>query len=264
MTMKPGQLMAELVVLAWPILLGNCASPETKVPISLKQGAPWREVAQAGGNPTVKFSYVAAGRKYDLVSLENSPNPVVFQNSRLFKVLPPDAITEFDRKIAEHLKTVELPFENGVGAFHSWILAKGSERPKTVKQDPVTAGDIAEAATAGVILSPIAPILLAGGACSAAEYAMTGGERTKARLVNEALLSSGPSYGTFLNQFGKFDFHTAKGPYQIREYLATGGAFFTGRDFFYEVGFRNGKPVWVIYKNDAVRLHAVRYWSTHR
>jgi hypothetical protein len=90
---------------------------------------------------------------------------------------------------------------------------------------------------------------------------MTGRDRTKAQAVNEALLSSGSSFGTFLNQFGMFDFRTANGSYQIREYLATDGAFFTGRDFFYEVGFRNGKPLWVTYKNDAVRSHAVRYWS---
>jgi len=257
-------MKAGLAVLSLAILLGGCAAHESYGRIPLKKGIPWQEAAKAGGKPTVKFSYVADGDKYDLVILENSPNPVVFKNSRLFKVLPSDAAAEFDRRIAEHLKTVELPFENGVQSLHSWILEKRPESPKTMDLDPVTAGDIAEAATAGVILSPIAPILLAGGVCAAAEHAMTGGERTRAQAVNEALLSSGPSYGTFLNQFDKFDFHTAHESYQIREYLATDGAFITGRDFFYEVGFRNNKPLWVTYKNDAVRLHAVRYWSTHR
>ena len=37
---------------------------------------------------TVRFSYVFGGAKYDLVSLEGSPSPVVFKNSRLFAVLP--------------------------------------------------------------------------------------------------------------------------------------------------------------------------------
>jgi hypothetical protein len=123
---------------------------------------------------------------------------------------------------------------------------------------------VGQAVAAGVILTPIAPILLAGGVCYATEYAMTGNERSRAQAVNESLLAAGSSYGTFISQFRRFDFHTEKGSYQIREYLATDGAFFTGRDFFYEVGIRDGRPVWVTYKNDAVRFHAARYWSAHR
>lgn len=246
------------------MLLGNCAAPKPEGQISVKAGTPWREVAKAGGKPTVRFSYLADGRKYDLASLQDSPNPVLFENSRLFAVLPPDAITEFDRKMNEHLKTVELPFEQGVGGFHKWLLAQRSVSNKPAEPTATTAGDVGQAAAAAVILAPISPILLAGGACAMAEHAMTGKDRARAEEVNEALLSSGPSYGTFLGQFGKFDFHTEKGSYQIREYLATQGAFFTGGDFFYEVGFRHGKPLWVTYRNDAVRFHAVRYWNAHR
>jgi hypothetical protein len=258
------KILEWLTVFVSVILLSNCASQKSTDHISLKQGTPWQEAAKVGGKPTVKFSYVMDGNKYDLVSMENSTSPVVFKNSRLFKVLPANATTEFDRKIAEHLKTVDLPFEHGVKSFHSWILATKPASQKPEPHDPTTAGDIAEAATAGVILLPIAPILLAGGVCSTAEYTMTGSERTKAQQVNESLLASGPSYGNFLNQFNKHDFHTKNGDYQIREYLATDGAFFTGRDFFYEVGFLNNKPLWVTYKNDAVRFHVVAYWSKHR
>jgi hypothetical protein len=204
---------------------------------------------------------VNSGRKYDLATLENSPNPVLFENSRLLAVLPPDTMTEFDRRLGEHLKTVELPFENGTGTFHSWLLSRNRVVTKPAEPAALTLG---EAAASAVILAPISPILLAGGVCAVTEHAMTGKERGGAESVNEALLSADPSYGSFLNQFGRLDFHTGKGSYQIREYLATAGAFFTGGDFFYDVGFQNGKPVWVTCKNDAVRFHSVRYWNAHR
>lgn len=263
MTTKPGLFGARWIALAAAAVLGSCAPPQAAIPVSLKQGSHWREVVRTGGAPVVKLSYLRAGRKYDLATLEHSPNPVVFENSRLFAVLPPNALTDLDRKIGEHLKTVELPFEHGTGDIHSWVLAKRAERPASAKPGPVTPGSVAESAAAGVILAPIAPILLAGGICYATEYAMTGGERSRARQINEALLASGPSYQPFLAWFKRHDFHTEKGAYQIREYLATDGAFFTGRDFFYEVGLRDGKPLWVTYENDAVRSHAARYWSAH-
>ena len=259
-----GPWAAGVLVLAGALLLGSCATSRRDAQIALSPGAPWHEVVKTGGKPTVIFSYVTGGRKYDLATLENSASPVVFENSRLFAVLPPEAITEFDRRIAEHLKTVELPFEKGVGEFHAWVLVRRAASAKPTRPAPTTAGDVAEAAATGAILTPIAPFLLAGGVCYATEYAMTGGDRTRAQQVNEGLLASGPSYTTFLSQFAKYDFHTAQGSYQIREYLATGGAFFTGRDFYYEVGLRNGKPLWVTYRNNAVRSHAVRYWSAHR
>jgi hypothetical protein len=257
-------MSAGWIFLAAVMLLGSCAAPKPCAQISVKSGASWREVSKAAGVATVRFSYVTSGRKYDLATLDHSPNPVLFENSRLFAVLPPDTMTEFDRRIGEHLKTVELPFEKGVGAFHSWLLAQSRTAPKPAKPSAITSRDVGEAVAAGVILSPIAPILLAGGVCYVTEHAMTGKERTRAQAVNEALLAAGPSYRTFLSQFGRFDFHTEKGTYQIREYLATEGAFFTGRDFFYETGFRNGRPVWVTYKNDVVRFSAVRYWNAHR
>lgn len=212
----------------------------------------------------MKFSYVQNGRKYDLAPMENSPNPVLFENSRLFAVLPPNTMTEFDRRIGEHLKTVELPFENGVGEFHSWLMDLRMTDPESSTSPATSAGDLGESAASAVILAPIAPILLAGGICAGTEHAMTGGERARAKSVNEALIAAGPSYGSFLSQFERFDFHTEKGSYQIREHLATDGAFFTGRDFLYDVGFRQGRPVWLTYEIDAVRFHAARYWNTHR
>ena len=264
MTMKLKPSITGLGLLAGVMLLGNCAAPQPISQASLKPGTPWREVAKTGGSPTVKLSYVNGGRKYDLATLENSPNPVVFENSRLFAVLKPDAIPAFDRRIDEHLKTVELPFEKGIGEFHAWILTQRAVPNEPAKTSSTTSGDVAQATVSGIALAPIAPIFIAGGVCYATQYAMTGGERRRGQSVNEALLSSGPSYGSFLGQFGRFDFHTEKGSYQIREYLATDGAFFTGRDYFYEVGFRGGKPLWVTYRNDAVRFHAARYWSAHR
>ena len=252
------------VTAAMFMLLGSCADPQSSGQMPLKLGASSSEVLKAGVKATVRFSYVIGGAKYDLVSLEGSPNPVLFKNSRLLIVLPPDALPEFDRWVNEHLKSVDLPFEKGVSELHAWILAQGKVVPKPAASSDFTAGDAGNAVASAVILVPISPVLFAGGVCAAAEHAMTGKERTRAELVNQALLASGPSYARFLGQFKRFDFNTAKGSYQIREYLATDGAFFTGRDFFYEVGFRDGKPVWVAYENNAVRFDAVAYWRSHR
>jgi hypothetical protein len=264
MSKKTGVLHGMMPSLVAVVCLGGCAPTEPSQPLTVKPGTGWREVAEAGGAATVKFSYLTNGRKYDLATLKNSPNPVVFENSRLFAILPPDGISGWERLVEEHLKTVDLPFESGVGPFHSWLLAQGRIRQgKSKPQESITAGDVAEGAVAAVILAPVAPILLAGGVAGASEYAMTGGDRQRAQAVNEALLDSTGSYGGFLKQFDKSDFQTAKGNYEIREYLATRGAFFTGRDYYYEVGFRDGKPVWASYRNETVRLHTVRYWESH-
>lgn len=264
MSMRPGTLhwaWLPLVAIGFP---GACAPTESSRQLSLERGTPWREVTATGGAATVRFSYLMNGRKYDLATLKDSPNPVLFENARLMAVLPPDAMSGWERMVEEHLKTVDLPFENGVGSFHSWLLAQGrSRRGMPIPPGPSTPGDVAEAAVEGVILVPIAPILLAGGVAVASEHAMTGGDRRKAQTVNESLLATSGSYRSFLGQFDKSDFQTARGNYQIREYLATRGAFFTGGEYFYEVGFRDGKPLWVAYQNAPVRLHCVRYWSAH-
>jgi hypothetical protein len=262
--MKLGIMRQGWISLAGAMALCSCAETGPYQQITLKPGTSWKEVAGAGGTPTVRFSYLKDGRKYDLATLPQSPNPVLFENARLLAVLPPGTMEDFDSRIAEHLKTVELPFEQGVGGFHTWLLARPPAPPKPAEPTATTAGDVGEAAAAAVILAPIAPILLAGGVCGVAEHAMTGKDRATAADVNEALLTTGPSYESFLRKFRRHDFHTEKGTYQIREYLATDGAFFTGGDFFYEVGLRNGKPLWVTYRNDAVRFHAARYWSAHR
>lgn len=252
-------------LLAGTILLTGCATTSPSTQLVLKRGASRQEVVKAGGTTTVKFSYQMNGRKYDLATLDRSPNPVVFEDSRLLAVLPPDTMNEWDRRLGEHLKSVDLPFESGLQQFHWWLTAR-TEAPATPSTPPgaTTAADVAQAAAAGAILAPIAPILLAGGVVGASQHAMTGGDRRRAQAVNDGLLASGGSYGRFLAQFDRADFQTAKGTYQIREYLATRGSFFTGRDFFYDVGFRNGKVVWVAYEIDAIRFHAVRYWDSQR
>ena len=249
--------------MAGVMALCSCAPTRPQAQITLKPGTSWKEVAVVGGTPTIHFSYLTGDRKYDLATLPQSPNPILLENARLLAVLPAGTMLDFDTRIAEHLKTVELPFENGLGGLHTWILARRPASSGPAEKPSGTVENVAQAAAAGAILAPIAPILLAGGVCAITEHAMTGRDRTRAAAVNEALLSSGPSFGNFLGQFRRYDFHTEKGTYQIREYLATDGSFFTGGDFFYEVGFRNGKPIWVTYRNDAVRFHAVRYWSAH-
>jgi len=244
------------LVFASFLVLAGCGVLTVKEPLKLAAGTSPREAVESGGSATVRFSYVRNRRKYDLVTFDHATQPVVFENGSLFAVLPPGAISEWERMIEAHVKSVELPFENGVEFCHGWIL----EQRRRVAGRPAAADEsLAQIAAQAVILAPIAPVLVAGGICAGAEYAMTGDDRTKARRLNEQLLASGPSYREFLAQAGAVDFHTAKGTYEIREYLATKGSFFTGGEYFYEVGVDRGRPRWIIYQNSPVRFRAVGF-----
>jgi hypothetical protein len=238
------------------LLLAGCGAPLVKEPLTLAAGASPGEAVKSGGAATVWFSYLRSGRKYDLATLDHATQPVVFENGRLFAVLPAGAISDWERMIEEHVKSVELPFENGIEFCHAWVL-----KQRQVKGgDPAAADDtILQAAAQAVILAPIAPILVAGGICAGAEYAMTGGDRAKEQRLNQSLLAADPSYREFLAQAGAVDFHTTRGTYEIREYLATKGSFFTGGKYFYEVGVNRGRPVWVTYQNSPVRFRAVEF-----
>lgn len=238
------------------LLLAGCGLTTSKAPIELAAGASADQAVKSGGAATVRFSYVRGGRKYDLVTLDHATQPVVFENGRVFAMLPADAIADWERMVESHVNSVDLPFEHGVEFCHTWVL---QQRRSGVGTAEAAEGNLAEAAASAVILAPIAPVLVAGGICAGAEYAMTGDDRARAKQLNGHLLASGPSYREFLAHAGSVDFRAAKGPYEIREYLATKGSFFTGGTYFYEVGFDHGRPVWVIYQNSPVRFRAVNY-----
>ncbi|MBN8459305.1 MAG: hypothetical protein J0M04_15855 [Verrucomicrobia bacterium] len=240
------------------LLLAGCGLTTTKAPMTLAAGATADEAVKSGGAATVRFSYVRGGRKYDLATLDQATQPVVFENGRLFAMLPAGAINDWERMVENHVKSVDLPFEHGVEFCHAWVL---EQRRSGIGATPAAEGNLAEAAASAVILAPIAPVLVAGGICAGAEYAMTGDDRARARQLNGYLLASGTSYREFLAHAGAVDFRTAKGPYEIREYLATKGSFFTGGTYYYEVGFDHGRPMWVTYQNSPVRFRAVNYAS---
>lgn len=240
------------------LLLAGCGLTTSKAPIELAAGASAEQAVKSGGAATVRFSYVRGGRKYDLVTLDHATQPVVFENGRVFAMLPAGAIADWERMVENHVNSVDLPFEHGVEFCHTWVL---QQRRSGTGTAPSAEGNPAEAAASAVILAPIAPVLVAGGICAGAEYAMTGDDRARARQLNGYLLASGPSYREFLAHAGAVDFRATKGPYEIREYLATKGSFFTGGTYYYEVGFDHGRPVWVTYQNSPVRFRAVNYAS---
>jgi hypothetical protein len=181
-------------------------------------------------------------------------------------VLKPDAMADWDRQLAKWLQQGELPFEHGLSSLHSWVVAQRRlpQPPPQPATGSTTIGDAATTVSAAVILAPIAPVLLAGGLVGASEYAMTGKDRHRAQTVNDALLASGTSYRTFFSQLPEPDLEAVKGSYQIREYLATKGSFFTWGDYFYDVGLQHGKVIWVAYQADPVRQRTYQYWSSQR
>ena len=255
------RLLMNLGLLAGVGLLNHCASPQ---PVTLPPGTHWRDVAKVAGQPTATFSYRINGRKVDLVTFDKASSPVVFEDSRLVAVVAPTAMAEWDRRVTQCLQPGRMPFEAGVGPLHSWVTEQRLRRHPHAAAEPLDAGDVAEAAAAAVILAPISPILLSAGVVGASEHAMTGKNRQRAQMVNEALLNAGVSYRGFLAQFAKPDLEISNGSYRVSEYYATPGAFFTGLDFYYDVGIQNGNVQWVAYEAAPVRLHTYHYWKAHR
>jgi hypothetical protein len=256
------------ILLAGVWLMNGCSAPQTSGRLALSPGAGWQEVARVAGPSTGRFSYQMNGRKYDLIGFEKAQSPMVFEDCRLYAVVSREAMAEWDRRVTACMQREQLPFEKGLGPIHSWVM---EQRRLTQRQgqprepdDSMTSGDVAEAAAAAVILTPIAPILLAGGVVGASEYAMTGKDRQRAKVVNDALVGSGISYAAFLSQLPKPDMAASKGSYRVSEYLITQGSFFTWNKYFYDVGVRDGRVSWVAYQSDAIRQKTYQYWRARR
>ncbi|HEX5791198.1 MAG TPA: hypothetical protein VFY13_08585 [Luteolibacter sp.] len=244
------------------LLLGACASQSPEVRASLRPGMAARDVGQIAGPLTVRFSYLAGGRKYDLMTTEQVDGPLLFESARLCAVLPDDTMPKFEQKLVDDLKRVELPFENGVGGMHAWLAAR-AKAPTASPQSAVD-NEVGEIAVSAIALAPIAPILLAASVCSVSSDAMSGSERKRGQAVNDALLADGPGYRDFLTRFRRISLQVDQGSYQIRDYYATEGAFFTGLDYYYDVGLRDGKVLWVAYQCDAVRQQTYRCFRSRQ
>ena len=264
---KTARVLACLTALTGTVLLGGCASPQVTQPVTLPPGTRLHDVAKAAGQATGAFSYLKNGRKYDLVNFANGSSTAVFEDSRLVALASREAMTDWDKRVAQCLQRGDLPFENGMEPLHAWVLEQRKSHQQHDKSragnGSSTAGSIAEGAAAVVILSPLAPFFLAGAVCGGTEYAMTGKDRRQARVVNDALLGSGVSYNTFLAQLPKPDLQVSNGPCQVREYRATKGSFFTWNDYVYDVGFTNGKVLWVAHNSPAISQQAYKYWVAH-
>jgi hypothetical protein len=81
--------------------------------------------------------------------------------------------------------------------------------------------------------------------------------RQNVREVNNVLLDSDVSYTNFLAKLVKPDPETSKGSYSANIYWPTEG--FAKSDHHYEVGFRNGRLLWVAYKDIEVLRKIVGY-----
>jgi len=247
-----------ICLLAAACLFGACAAKQTPEQLQLAPGTRWQEVVKVAGASTGKFSYVMNGRKYDLVGFKKLESPLVFEDLRLFATVSEDGMYEWNHCLTEALKSGELPFENGLGPIHSWVMEQRrlsqSRQGKPAAADPSKpVSDIAQGMAGAVILAPISPFILAGGLVEGGVYAVSGSDRQRAQQVNDALVGADGSYAAFLSQFAKPGFETSKGTYRVSEYYATQDSFLNSRDYFYDVGTRKGKVLWVAYQSYEIR-----------
>ena len=252
-----------------PCLLGGCTLEQTPQQLQLQPGARFHEVSMIAGKSTGKFSYVMNGHKYDVVDFEKLGTSLVFEDARLFVCVSENGWADWDSCVAEAMKAGDLPFENGLGSIHSWVLAQRrssqSQAGSSGPADPSTpVGDVTEGLAGAAILAPISPILLAGGLVGGATYAMTGDDRVRAQAVNDSRVGPDNSYAALLSKFSKPVMDASKGTYRVREFYATQDSFFTSSDHFYDIGTRNGKVLWVAYQSDMIRSKTYRYWSQRR
>lgn len=244
-------------------LLHGCAGTQSTPQAAMPPGTRWHDAVQLAGPSTVKFSYRTDGRKYDVVTFAKASTSAVFEDSRLFAVVAPEAMAGFDHALAAATTTTGLPLEHGPAPIHRWVLAQRLPHPAAPPPHTTAAG-VAEGAAQAVILAPLAPLFIAGGVCAGAEYAMTGKDRRRSQQVNDALAAADVSYRGFLAQLPAPDMHAANGTYQVNEHLATKGSFFTWNEFYYDVGLRDGRVQWVAYQVEPIRRRTCEYWAARR
>ena len=234
-----------MILLAGLWFLNSCASE----PIELARGTHWREAAKVAGEPEVKFSYQINGRKYDRVTFAHVPQfSVMLEDGRVFSAVDYQGDHEWDRRFKECINAGDLPFEKGLGPLHSLVMEQGRrfQREGWPKEPDHTwtAGQVA-LIPIGLALAPIGiPFAVA---MVLVPLPIEAASKRSAKEVNNALLDSGTSYANFLARIGKPDLKTSKGSYSADIYWPVEG--FTKSDHHYEVGVRNGRVVWVAYKN---------------
>ena len=255
-------IFTTLILLVGLWSLNSCATQQ----IELARGTHWREAAKVAGQPTTTFSYLMNGRKYDRVNFENMGGfPVVLENGRVFSVVTYVGENEWKRRLSDCMNAGGLPFENGLGPLHSLVVDQGRKFqregwPREPDQQ-WTAGQIAMVPL-GLAAAPIAgPVIACAFLTGAPAYAATVGSRRKAQDVNTALLDSGTSYSSFLAKLGDPHKQASKGSYCAKSYLATEG--FTKLDYPYQVGTKNGRVVWVAYKNSEISDKILEYRKAH-
>jgi hypothetical protein len=106
------------------LFLNACVSGQIQQPSPLHITSPLSDVVKIGGDPSCSFSYLMDEKKYDLISFANSPSLVVFENGRLYAVIPQTEKKELEPLFTEGMKQEELPLEKSLDSIHSWVKEK--------------------------------------------------------------------------------------------------------------------------------------------
>lgn len=239
------------------LILNACASRQIQQPSSLSLASPLAEVVKIGGEPSCFFSYLMDGKKYDLISFTNSPSLGVFEEGRLYAVIPKTEKAHFDQILAEGMKQEELPLEKSLDSIHWWVKDLNHKQCELESYS----SSLAETAGSAVVFAAGLPIFFPFLITGAMDHAVTTKSRTLAQRLNESLANSDSSFSGFLSQLPKPSSQISNESYCVSFYDPI-KSFWAPGDYYYIVGSSEGKVTWVAYNSFQILQKLVAYEKT--
>jgi hypothetical protein len=239
------------------LFLNACASRQIQQPSSPPLASSLSEVVKIGGDPSCFFSFLMDGKKYDLISFANSPSLGVFEDGRLYAVIPKTEKAHLDQLLAGGMKQEKLPLEKCLNSIHSWVKDLNHNQRELEKYSfslPETSGS-------AVVLAAGLPILFPFAVAGAMDYAVKTKTRTLAQKLNESLANSDSSFGGFISQLPKPSSQISNESYCVGFYDPI-KSFWAQGEYYYIVGSSDGKVTWVAYNSSQILQKFVAYEKT--
>jgi hypothetical protein len=211
------------------------------------------------GKPACFFSYVMDEAKYDLVTYQDSPSVVVFENGVLYTVIPSESkpLSEFDRILIKSMEKEDLPLENGLEGIHAWVKGNKEKNAQPIKLDGHSMNALDSAGATAVMAAGL-PIWFPFAVVGGMEHILTRQDREKAMGVNQSLLESSMAYEAFLSKLSNPDMEVAKKSYGVKMFILD-KSFFSSGSFIYMAGYENSAIRWVSFNHFHMKTKIFEY-----